>query len=243
MKCPFRIPMYCSRLGNSESSEAGRVQSGSFFFFFSRRYQMRLSLTRARVYMAHAWHTLHSVCWGCCCWFFFFNEGKIFHQQRAEWGGRRWLLHTSPSLHSAGLGSNHKLGIRHRRHVIKDWDHWEMASHFYTTGTRKKQVVGETKRSPFFFFLLKLAEPLQTWQRQVMCLADQFCRFSHSGICRFYASSTLHIPLPRWCPSSSHLSPQPTQMDWHISDVGPLLQMHPSWLSWGNFKVYSASMS
>lgn len=31
MKCPLRIPMCCSLLGNSENREAGRVQRGSFF--------------------------------------------------------------------------------------------------------------------------------------------------------------------------------------------------------------------
>lgn len=111
---------------------------------------------------------------------------------------------------------------------------------------RKKEVVGA-----FYFhlgnkekhlFLLRLAEPMQTWQRQVICLADQFCGFSHSGICRFYASSSLfrlYILLPRWCPSSSHLSPQSMQMDWHISDVGPLLHMHQSCLSFLKFGVIS----
>lgn len=73
MKCPFRIQMCCSLLGNSESSEGGRVQSGGFSWY-CHSYQMCLSLTHA-----HAHHTLRSR-------FFFLRKQDLAQQHAAGLG-------------------------------------------------------------------------------------------------------------------------------------------------------------
>lgn len=47
LKCPFRIPMCCSLLGNSENREAGRLQRGrglSFLFFCKSIYLFLMML-------------------------------------------------------------------------------------------------------------------------------------------------------------------------------------------------------
>lgn len=101
MQCPFRIQMCCSLLGNGESGEAGRVQSGDFSWY-CRSYYMRLSLTHT-----HARHT--HVGWG------FFLRRQELLQQHASQSGHLWFLLNVARLHAPVLDSSHRLCFRHHR--------------------------------------------------------------------------------------------------------------------------------
>lgn len=163
MKCPFRIPMYCSRLGNSESSEAGRVQSGRFFFTTLPLLPNVLVInTCACIYGTCMAHTQQRVLG--FFFFFFFNGGKIFLNTMlsgVDASGSSTCRQASTLLVLALITSSASGIVAHNevarcqavvipplrchayRHVIKDSDHWEMADlRSDTTGTRKEQVLG-----------------------------------------------------------------------------------------------------